>query len=79
MENLKIPESSRRNHLVSSCRDYLSRIQSSYGSLNASLFYNACGALSFSFFARPKNETKKRRRHRMYSPDGEAALWSRSA
>jgi hypothetical protein len=43
------------------------------------MFYNACGALSFSFFARPKNETKKRRRHRMYSPDGEAALWSRSA
>jgi hypothetical protein len=39
----------------------------------------ACRGLLFSFFARPKNETKKRRRHRIYSPDGVAAMWSRTA
>jgi hypothetical protein len=43
------------------------------------VLHDACGALLFSFFARPKNETKKRRRHRIYSPDGVAAMWSRSA
>jgi hypothetical protein len=53
------------------------------------IFRNACGAFIFFFCSRfrfthrdrspSKNEPKKRRRHRIYSPDGVAAMWSRTA